>query len=198
MTRIIFSIILLLGAGAVFMFLVDPLVRDPLVVDQDDRVESGGIFSLLDQRAGLNEALDNADALNERINELQSQVASISAADRDRLETFIPAEDDPMSVLVDLDKIASDTGLKLHGTSYSVSDDEVAGLPAGISETRVSGSVTADYVELEEFLNRLAAMRRPLDVTELSFSVGTDSDTGLPETEYDVDFTVRTYQFRSN
>ncbi len=198
MTRLIFSIILLLGAGAVFMFLVDPLVRDPLVVDQDDRVESGGIFSLLDQRAGLNEALDNADALNERINELQSQVASISAADRDRLETFIPAEDDPMSVLVDLDKIASDTGLKLHGTSYSVSDDEVAGLPAGISETRVSGSVTADYVELEEFLNRLAAMRRPLDVTELSFSVGTDSDTGLPETEYDVDFTVRTYQFRSN
>ncbi len=198
MTRLIFSIILLLGAGAVFMFLVDPLVRDPLVVDQDDRVESGGIFSLLDQRAGLNEALDNADALNERINELQSQVASISAADHDRLETFIPAEDDPMSVLVDLDKIASDTGLKLHGTSYSVSDDEVAGLPAGISETRVSGSVTADYVELEEFLNRLAAMRRPLDVTELSFSVGTDSNTGLPETEYDVDFTVRTYQFRSN
>ena len=156
---------------------------------------AGGIKSLQAQVAAFDDALDKAQDLKKRRDELLSKRNTFAAENIQKLERILPDNVDNIRFVIDINGIAARHNLTLRNVALgSISDAKTArsalavgssGDPVGSAE--ISFSVAATYEEFLAFLQDLEHSLRIVDIEKISFEPDGAS------ARYEYDFTIRTY-----
>lgn len=198
MFRTILSLLMIgAGAGAVLLYAQPEYER----------------FAEYDQETQrLEEALETAEELRVKRDELQSRLNSFTQEDYDRLEKVLPSNVDNVQLSIDMTEIARSLGLVLNDVQVNVEDasslvTEDAVTPLG--EVEITVGVSGTYSQVLRFVERVEGSLRIMDIQSLSFSSPqpTQITVGSGESEetisqytgnevYDVDMTFITYWLR--
>ena len=154
----------------------------------------GGIKSLRAQVSAFDEALDKAQELRSRRDELISKRNTFSADDVQKLERVLPDNVDNIRFVIDINGIAARRNLSLKNVALgSISDAKSnrstlavgsSGDPVGSAE--ISFALVATYDEFLAFLQDLEHSLRIVDIEKVSFKAGTGE-------RYEYALTIRTY-----
>lgn len=157
--------------------------------------------------AAYQDTLDKANELNMQLNSLVQEAQSISAANLDALDVYLPNEIDDLTVMSDLKEIADRAGVQVQ--SLATGEESGAKVVSAYSDPDMAGSalayrdytiiVTGTYETFKSFLSLTEQNKYPLEVVALSF--GATSDTAaatqkkadVPDGAYS--FTIRTYAY---
>ncbi|MES2931577.1 MAG: hypothetical protein V4682_02655 [Patescibacteria group bacterium] len=201
----IIPLLLLVGAIGLFVGYTQPTY-------------GGSIAALNEEIATLDSALKAAEQFKQKEAQLTQQRNEMSGEQLARLESFLPDNVDNVQLIVDLNSLASRSGVLLSefsieggtetsttGNTATVAAAPVAPLtsPGGPGQgnalalqsseptesLELSVSATGSYAAFRTFLTGVEQSLRPLDVIELSVQ---DSDTGV----YTYDVTFRLYWLR--
>lgn len=166
----IFPIIVLLVAVGLFFGYVHPTY-------------TGDIAALRATIAGYDRALAVAETFRKKEEALVTQQEAIPAADRARVEAFLPDGVDNVQLIVDLNALATRSGIKLSG--FDVAAPEEAPIDAGrlavegqgpTESLDISVSAVGTYAAFRTFLANAELSLRPMDLVDLSIG---DSTTGV-------------------
>lgn len=156
------SILLILGGIALIFWAGNPLWKEIQIL----RVERSGISATLSELQNLQDIRDN----------LLSTYNSISKPDLDKLNQVIPQSTDIGNILISLEKIAQDRGIRLRKAEFKADqEDDIKTIQASnpmFNIIDISFVVSASYDSFKSFLDALEKNSRILDVTNISFSVG--------------------------
>ena len=126
---------------------------------------------------------ENLERLISQYNERSSDISSLSKA--------IPNGQNVPELLVNLEAIASESGLVFKGVNFKPKDLKAPGIKTLIAEIRVTGSYP-------DFLNYLKAMEKSLrifDVANISFSGVSPGQTSARTDNLNFNLTVNTYYY---
>lgn len=202
----IIPLLLLIGAIGLFVGYTQPTY-------------GGSVASLKEEIANLDSALQAAEQFKQKEAQLTQQRNAMSSEQLARLESFLPDSVDNVQLIVDLNSLASRSGVQLSDFNIEGSSDTTskgstattAPVPTTVSgasplasaqgntlalktsepteSLELSVSATGSYAAFRTFLTGVEQSLRPLDVVELSVQ---DSDTGV----YTYDITFRLYWLR--
>lgn len=145
---------------------------------------------------GYDKALAAAEKYRETQEELQKAQSEIPADDRDRIQAFLPDGVDNVQLIVDLNALASRSGMRLSDFNVEEMKDEtldpgrfaVAG--QGLTDSlNITLRGIGTYASFRNFLDGVEHSLRILDLVDLKI---TDSETGV----YSYDMTFRIYWLR--
>lgn len=140
-------------------------------------------------------ALRAAAEFERKENELLAERSSIPEDDLERIEAFLPAGVDNVQLILDLDALASRSGVTLSGFDVApppTEEEQAADLTtfdqtdSPIRSLTLSVSASGTYAAFRTFLDGIEHSLRLLDVVSLSI---TDSATGV----YTYEMTFRIY-----
>ncbi len=205
MIKILLPILLLVLAGIVFFYLIDPVWNGPLVLAEAPAPTTGGIKALTGYRDQLNQSLADAQALDAKASDLLSQYNSFSQNDLARLEKFLPSAVDNVQLIIDVNNIATRHSMIVKNVKVTT-DQEAAqanqvgrgqnlgqsvgtNLPAGVHAVLISFSVSGNYQKLQDFLSDLSRSLRLVELDGLSFT-STDKD------QFQYDLQLKTFWFK--
>jgi len=183
-------ILMLLGAVGLFLGYVQPTYT----VD---------IAALTSEIRDYDAALAAAKQFKEKEIELTQQQATIPSDQLARLDAFLPDSVDNVQLILDLNSLATRSGVQLSEFDIVGMDDDgqessEPGTPQAafplesddpVESIELSFSATGTYLAFRTFLDGVEASLRPLDIVELSIQ---DSQTGV----YTYDITLRLYWLR--
>ncbi|MEK7095330.1 MAG: hypothetical protein AAB917_01590 [Patescibacteria group bacterium] len=143
-------------------------------------------------------ALDNADRLTKRRDEILKQDIEISVEDNDRLDKLLPDNVDNVRLIIDVkDNIAARHGLFLKGirtnspTDILQNDVQNTGsenlLPSEYGTVTLSFGVTTSYKTFIDFMKDLESSLRIMDISKLTIGAGDNPNL------YDFSVEVKTY-----
>lgn len=184
MNRLV-SIILILGAVGAFFGYVNPTY-------------SGAIKAFQDEIKSLDIALETAAKFKQEQARLVQERELINKTDLDRVKKLLPDNVDNVQLILDVDGIASESGVRI--SDIGVDDSQKSGNENGdaagqgvlIQDERayesllLSFTATATYSQFKNFLRDIEDSLRTLDVVEISFG---KSETGI----YKFDVLVQVY-----
>lgn len=162
-------ILIIVGFGLFFMY-IDPTY--------------GRIEELQAERDTFNEALDKADELLEVRDRLLDTYNSFTNEELSRLKKLLPDHVDSVRLIIDIDGIAAQYGLRIEDVEVGSTNEGNEGENVGIAELKFT--IEAPYATLKQFLMDLEDSLRLIDVAAVSF---TSEDTD--DTIYRI--TIRTY-----
>ncbi len=176
----IFPIIAILVAGLLFYFYIDPTYTE--------------VKTLRAEEATLNAALSRALELQTTRDQLISRYNTFSPEDLSRLEKFLPDHVDNVRLVLDMDSMASQYGMRVRNVAIEKQEvkkkttrTQAVGPDERSYESMVlSFTVTGDYSTFRSFLKDLEQSLRLVDVESVGFAT---SENGL----YDVTIGLRTY-----
>jgi Tfp pilus assembly protein PilO len=173
MTNII-SIILILSSIGLFFGYVDPRY----VKIQDLRAE----------KLSYEEALTNSAKLQEEKDQLLEKLNSFKETDLNRLAKLLPDNIDNVRLIIDIDNIASEFGMRVRNFKADTpSDQQTLGLQRTPHGTlTLSFSTTGSYDAFVAFMKKLEKSLRIIDVVSVEFTSGENS-------LYDYSVTIKTY-----
>ncbi len=182
--KLVFPLILIVCAIGLFTLYTNAAYQGP-----------GGITTLQAKVAEFDGALDKAQELRRRRDELISKRNTFAAEDLQKLERILPDNVDNIRFVIDINGIAARRNLSLRNVSLGTISDArtsratiavgASGDPVGSAE--ISFSVLASYDEFLAFLQDLEHSLRIVDVEKISFKPGPSGD------RYDFSLTIRTY-----
>ena len=137
---------------------------------------SGPIAAMKTAIASDDEALAAAKEYTEQQNELASARNAINPDDLKRLEVFLPDSVDNVGLILDLNTLASNSGLLLSNvdvvTNTVNSPTASAGVPSAavnpIHSVDLTLSAVGTYTAFKEFLQGVEKSERLLDIRDLS------------------------------
>lgn len=158
---------------------------------------TGDIASLKADITNYDAALASAERFKQKEVALTAEQAQISPEGLARLDTFLPDSVDNVQLILDLNSLASRSGVQL--SDFDIAEDTsqagpvteapaLSGEPA-YDHLDLSVSAIGSYPALRTFLAGVEGSLRPLDVMEVKV---TDSPTGV----YTYDLTFRLYWLR--
>ncbi len=180
----IFPIILFLASIGLFFGYIHPTY-------------TGDIASLSADIENYDAALASAKRFKEKEVQLAGNKNTFSAEQIARLESFLPDSVDNVQLILDLNSLASRSGVQLSDFDVGESgesDTAQKGTPSLVVQAPydsldLSVSAVGTYASLRTFLAGVENSLRPLDVVELSVK---DSTTGV----YTYEITFRLYWLR--
>jgi hypothetical protein len=183
----IFPVVILLIAAGIFFSYVHPTYTED-------------IAKLRTTIQGYDKALSAAKIFGEKQAALLAEQNAISEEDRSRVESFLPDGVDNVQLIVDLNALASRSGLRLSNFDVDApqedepTDSSSAGRLAvegeGPTESLdVTVNAVGTYPAFRSFLDNAEWSLRPMDL--VSLTVG-DSETGV----YTYQMTFRIYWLR--
>jgi Tfp pilus assembly protein PilO len=196
MIRLIFAIIGLVAAGGIFFYYTKPTY--------DSLQSTNG------QIAEYNAALDKANELQQLKQSLLSRYNSFGTDDLDRLQKLLPDHVDNISLILDLDSLATRYGLALVNVDIaSPQDVTTTGTPLGAigassqkyDSLSLKFSTRGTYTDFLTFMTQLESSLRIVDLVSLTLT----PDSVLPgqaapqgaqvsaDPIYKYDVTLRTY-----
>jgi Tfp pilus assembly protein PilO len=137
------------------------------------------------------EANNKATTLRAVRQKLNDDRNRISEADVDKLAKMLPDSVENVGLIIDIDNIASNYGMRIRNTKISDSTTSRGAVAVG-PDTRkygaltISFAVTTSYDNFLVFLKELESNVRLVDLTALSFS-------SAKEGRYDFNLTLQTY-----
>jgi Tfp pilus assembly protein PilO len=186
MTRFIFPILLIVAAIGLFATYTNPGYQ--------------ATKSLAAQASSYDDALNKAQELRARRDELLSKYNTFSTEDRQRLLRGLPDNVDNIRLIIDINNIAARHALALKNVSLGdVSDSRTSrnALSVGVSgdavgSVSVSFTLAARYEDFLAFLQDLEHSLRLVEVESISFTAPTSENGGV--SDYSV--SIRTYWLR--
>lgn len=179
MNRILPVVLVALAVGLIFVY-----IRPTF---------SGTISTLQGEISVDNQALAAADRFTSREALLTSQRNAIPSDDLDRIEAYVPDSVDTVRVVIDLNALASRSGVSLSGFSVSGNSASAGGsalTSSSLTDTvELSLTATGTYSAFRVFLGGLETSLRPYDVVDIAVK---DSPTGV----YTYTLTLRTYELK--
>ena len=168
------SIILILASFGLFFGYIDPKYTD--------------IKALQAQKADYDKAFESATKLAAERDKLLSKLNSFKTDDINRLAKLLPDNIDSVRLIIDIDGIASQFGMRIHGfTVDTVKDQSVVGTDGATYGTlSMSFTTTGTYETFLAFMKALESSLRIIDVQSINFG---SSDSQLN----DYSLTIRTY-----
>ncbi len=188
MSRVL-PIVLVLVAIGIFFGYVHPTVTGQIATTQKEIDE-------------YDKALDAAKRFDDKQTQLASALKALPPDGITRLEQFLPNNVNNVQLILDLDALASKSGLKV--TTFSDAESVTKNSNSSTDTTAASDvsdenqpyesldltiSATGTYAQLRIFLDGIEASLQPLDLVELTIS---DSPTGV----YTFGMTFRLYWLR--
>jgi len=179
------SIILILGAVGIFFGYINPTYN-------------GSIKALQSDNRDLEGALATASKFKDEQARLIQQRGLIDQENLDRMKRLLPDNVDNVQLILDVDGIASNEGVRI--SDIGIDESQKSGSDGGdatgqgvlIQDEKayesllLSFTATATYSQFKNFLYDVEQSLRTLDVVEISFS---ESETGV----YKFDVRVRVY-----
>lgn len=182
MSRIIPVILVLIAIGLFFGY-INPTY-------------TGSVAKLRSEIQSFNDALIAANTFKEKENEITAQRSAISEEGIARVEAFLPDGVDNVQLILDLNSLASRSGITLSNFDIAASPEEQKGgdtlalaSDGSIESLDLSVSATGNYASFKSFLTGVEWSLRPLDIIDLSID---DSNTGV----YTYNITFRIYWLR--
>jgi len=180
----ILPVLILLGAGALFFGYVQPTY-------------TGDVANLRAKIEGYDRALAAAAEYKKSEELLKEQQDAIPADDRARIQAFLPDGVDNVQLIVDLNALASRSGIRLSDFNVEQRDEEE---DPGTGRLAVEGEGLTDSLDVTvsgigsyaSFRNFLTGVERSLRTMDLIALTITDSETGV----YSYDMTFRIYWLR--
>lgn len=179
----IIPVLVLLAAIGIFFGYIHPTYTGEIAAQQA-KIQS------------YDNALLAAATFREKETALVAQQESVSSTDRARIESFLPDGVDNVQLIVDLNALASRSGMRLSDFNIAESkqDDRDPGRLALEAETAtdsldITVSAIGTYAAFRTFLEGVEFSLRPMDLVRLTL---TDSDTGV----YTYNMTFRIYWLR--
>lgn len=189
MARNIFSIILIAGAIAVFIFYTKPSY---------DTVQS-----LSAQGAQYDLALGKATQLETIKQSLLSRYNSFDPTALNRLTTMLPDQVDNIRLILDLDNLAGTYGMALQNVNISSPTTQTSSVSGAIADASVPyDSLTIQftthgtYQEFSQFLAGLQSSLRLVDLVTLSITTPSTPPPAGQEPQYTYSMAVQTYWLR--
>lgn len=161
---------------------------------------NGSIQSLRNDITELDRALATAEQFKRQQEALLTERNAIETKNLNDLETLLPDNVDNVELILDVDGIADDNGVRISDIGVETSSGESQG--QGVSEASgpvrsigadqtydsliLSFSATGTYDQFKRFLTSLEQSLRTIDVVEVSFS---SEDTSI----YNFDVRARVY-----
>ena len=172
---LIVQIILLLASVGIFFGYINPAYND-----------SKNLSSEFNQ---YEQALFNSKALITTRDTLVSKRNSLNQTDLSRLQTLLPDSVDSVNLIIELDSIASQFGMRIRNfTEGSVNQSGTLGVSATPYGTlSLSFTTTASFETFIAFLKAMENNLRLIDVTGISFNSTTNNSV------YDFTVNVNTY-----
>ena len=205
--QFITPIILIAISAGTFFFYTYPAYKSVSSMDTD--------------QGALNQAIDNAVRYRTVQDNLASNYRNIKQDDINKMRLMLPDNIDNVRLVIDLEKIANDSGLAFKSVQYdaSATKDTKSSKPvsphgATVPTASVNGSsdgtpygsanisftVTGPYEQFIVFLKKLEQSLRLIDVTSVGFSVAevsTDSKKKSDVPAYDYTVTIKTYWLKN-
>lgn len=157
---------------------------------------TGEVSSLRADIASYDSALAASQKFAEKEAELAQERNSIPADGLARIEEFLPDGVDNVQLILDLNSLASKSGLSLsnfdigQSSGSTASGDQLAlASQSPVDSLDLSVSATGSYAAMKAFLKGTEWSLRPLDLVSLTLN---DSKTGV----YTYDLTFRIYWLR--
>lgn len=130
------------------------------------RVEKSGVLSILSELRSLQDARDN----------LLATYNSITKTDLEKLNKILPQSSDTGGILVSLEKIAQDRGIRLKKAEFKTDNNKGAKVIQAqnsmFNTIDLSFIISSNYDSFKSFLNTIERNSRIIDVTNISFSAG--------------------------
>jgi len=186
--RLIFAVIGLVCAGAIFFLYTKP-TYDSIQVVQG-------------QIAEYNTALDKATELQQLKQTLLSRYNAIDPNELDRLQKMLPDQVDNIGLILELDSLATKYGMALANVDVSSPANDGSATPVGSigasSQTydslTLKFSTNGTYEQFLKFLSDLQSSLRVVDLVSLSLAAETGPQAGSSsDPVYTYDITLRTY-----
>ncbi len=179
--KVFFPLIFLAGAVGLFFWSIDPTYAR--------------IQALQQEEAEYDQALTRARELQEVRDDLIARSQAFSPSDLERLHKMLPDHVDNVRLIIDLDFMASQYGMRVRGVTIAADESRSLQGAVGPDEATyesvvITFSVTGDYNTFRSFLTDLERSLRLVDITKLSFEA---NDTGL----YDYSISLKTYWLKS-
>lgn len=175
----ILPVIAVVIAGALFYFFIDPTYTE--------------IKTLRVEEATLNAALSRALELQATRDQLISRYNTFAPEDLARLEKLLPDHVDNVRLVLDMDGIASQYGMRIRNVAIEKQEEKKKARAQQVGPDErtyesmlLSFTVNGDYDTFRTFLSNLEESLRLVDVETVSFSA---SDTDF----YDFTIGLRTY-----
>lgn len=182
----VFPILLILLAIGLFVAYTNPTFSGP-VADAQAKIRS------------YDSAIQAAEKFKKREGELALELGSLNEEQLKRLNVFLPDNVNNIQLILDLDVLASKSGVSL--SNFSIGEQGADGsavtreqdIPLNSDEVvdSIDITVTAEgtYLAFQTFLTAIEKSLRPLDIVGLTI---TAKDTGV----YTYDLTFRIYWLR--
>jgi len=182
----IISLILILASAGLFFGYIDPLYSG--AHDPNTPVQDLSIKELMEKRKEYDTALHNSKELQSEKQKKLDKYNSVPESDRKKLEKLIPDHIDNVRLIIDIDEMAADHGMKIRNfkTSTDEKKDTVGADSQVYGTLTLSFSTSATYTTFLAFLRDLERSLRLIDITSVSFAAGEG-------TIYDYNVTVKTY-----
>lgn len=176
----VLPVLAIVVAGFLFYWYIDPTY--------------GEIKELRSQEATLNQALSRALELQETRDQLLSRYNTFSQTDLSRLEKLLPDHVDNVRLVLDMDALASQYGMRVRNVSIEKQDPktrardaQTIGPDERLYESMIlSFTVTGQYDTFRQFMIDLERSLRLVDIEGVSFA---SNESGL----YDFTVALRTY-----
>ena len=166
------------------------------------------IQEIQSQTAEYEKALSQASSLQDQLNQKLETRDQITEAQTQRLDTILPETLDTVRFLIELDKIATRSGMSVEDVSFSNTPETFGGSPQEATQSEASGqvpiynttqasfSVQGSYEDIQSFLSDLESSARIMDVTDLTIS--TQGDSNQTEAESIISPGVNSYNITLN
>ena len=171
----IVSIIVFLASIGIFFGYVDPTYKN----DQ----------SLSAQLGQYENALSNSKELLHERDKLITKLNTFSQTDLDKLQTLLPDSVDSVALIIELDSIASQFGMRVRNfTSAPGAAENTLGVNSTPYGTlSLNFTTTASFETFVAFLKTVENDLRLIDVTDVTFSSGSNNSV------YDFTVSLNTY-----
>lgn len=160
-----------------------------------DPTYTGAVASLKTEIASYDAALAAAQNFSDKEAQLAQQRANINPADEARVETFLPDGVDNVQLILDLNSLASRSGLTLSNfdtqdvSGQSNSNQLPLASENPVESLNLSVSGVGNYKAFKTFLTGAELSLRPMDLTNLTVEV-------TPSGVYNYGMTFRIYWLR--
>ena len=156
------------------------------------------VQALQDQKQSFDAAVNNANQLTEKRNELVAKMNSFSADDMLRLSKLVPDYVDNVRLIMEVDRIALKYGMSLRevqvlgvsSAQIKASSGAIGVVSKDYDNVILSFSVSSTYPVFKKFLNELENNLRITDVDRVMFSI---SQNARADDVYSFSMSLRTY-----
>lgn len=148
------------------------------------------------EKEKYNAAIAQINVLESKKDELLAKMNNIPVEDREKMQTFLPAREETVRLITDIDGIASKHGISVTSASLGTPKTSSSRSIAEVSDGKAYNSrmiditFSSNYDDLIDFVIDLEKSLRIIDIRSISFTTGSTARAASGVNEYKISMEV--------